>query len=440
MKKRVEIITKYFLSLLTCFVIVSIFFALYGLFQISILDKNYASYFGYSLFEVESGSMSPTINVKDMVIVKKTNQIKKDDIITYELDGNFITHRVVEVEENKVVAKGDYNNYEDKTIPKKSIIGKVTLTIPKFGVWKEIVLSPIVLITVLFTMLLFGLGFSYEDKKRRSRKKDSFTFKNEIFENEKAENTLFKKIKAYFMKVKRIIFRKKIVSKSNETVSDNKLDKVLQSESDKVKKEDVFSTKSVVSERQKISISGQCEWIDDDNRDGIRPDSVTIRLMNGDKILESKNITLEDNWKYTFDNLYKYDLDHENQKDYEIKYSIDGDMISGYRKELSEYNIKHTHNPKKINITGQKIWEDGNENNVRPNNIMVKLIKDNVVIETKQVSNKSKWKYTFIDLYKYEKGKEIKYTIDEEKVNGYTKRVTGYDIINTYDLSYKKEK
>ena len=79
MKKRFEMIPKYFLSALTCLVIVSIFFALYGLFQVSILDKGYASYFGYALFEVESGSMSPTINAKDMVIVKETNKIKQDD-------------------------------------------------------------------------------------------------------------------------------------------------------------------------------------------------------------------------------------------------------------------------------------------------------------------------------------------------------------------------
>ena len=65
MKKKIEKIAKIILNILTGVVIISIFFALYGLLQVTILDKDYANYFGYSLFVVESGSMSPTINEKD---------------------------------------------------------------------------------------------------------------------------------------------------------------------------------------------------------------------------------------------------------------------------------------------------------------------------------------------------------------------------------------
>ncbi len=165
MKKKIKIVAKYLLNFLTGAVIVSIFFALYGLFQMTILDRDYATYFGYSLFEVESGSMEPTINIKDVVIVKHTDNIKKDDIITYKSEKSFITHRVVEVTGNKVVTKGDFNNHEDKTIPKKTVIGKVVKVIPKFGVWKKILLSPVVVVAMFLTIVLFSVGFSYEDKK-----------------------------------------------------------------------------------------------------------------------------------------------------------------------------------------------------------------------------------------------------------------------------------
>ncbi len=174
MKKKIKIVAKYLLNFLTGVVIVSIFFALYGLFQITVLDKDYATYFGYSLFEVESGSMEPTINIKDMVIVKHTSNIKRNDIITYRLDKSFITHRVVDVEGNKIVTKGDFNNHEDKTIPKKTVIGKVVKVIPKFGMWKKILLSPVVVIALFFTIVLFSVGFSYEDKKiafKKNRKR-----------------------------------------------------------------------------------------------------------------------------------------------------------------------------------------------------------------------------------------------------------------------------
>ena len=320
MKKRFEMITKCFLSVLTCLVIISIFFALYGLFQISILDKGYATYFGYSLFEVESGSMAPTIKAKDMVIVKKTSSIKEDDIVTYELEGNYITHRVVEIKEKKVVAKGDYNNFEDKTIPRDSIIGKVVLIIPKFGIWKEIVLSPIVLIAIFFTMLLFGLGFSYEDKKLAAKKRVSYTFKDEVFEEEGYENKIFKKVKNYLNKLNIKVFKK---NKNNFEISDG-----ISSEEGK-DSVDVDIEQTIDStERKQINIKVSCKWEDDNNRDGIRPNSIIVKLMKNDEVIESKEID-SSNWECSFEGLFKYELNHEDEDNYEVKYTIDSNMVSG---------------------------------------------------------------------------------------------------------------
>ena len=436
MKKRFEIIAKYFLSILTCFVIVSIFFALYGLFQVSILDKGYASYFGYSLFEVESGSMSPTINVKDMVIVKKTNKVKKDDIITYELEGNFITHRVVEVQKKKVVAKGDYNNYEDKTIPRDCIIGKVVLRIPKFGVWKEIVLSPIVLITIFFTMLLFGLGFSYEDKKLAAKKRVGYTFKDEVFEEDESSNEVVKKIKKYLERITNKLSKKNVNNEIDNPFLENDSidDEPVEQETESVlETEDVIENTLNGIEKEQISITVKCKWIDDNNRDGLRPKSVVVKLMKNNEILQTQEID-DTNWEYTFDNLDKY----ENESDNEIKYIIDSNMVSGYRKDISGYDIVNIHNPKKININGEISWvDDNNKNNTRPKSVDVKLMNNKEFVSSKKVSKDNKWKYTFIDLYKYENGEEIKYMINEEEVKGYNKYISGYDITNTSIRSNK---
>ncbi len=56
-----------------------------------------------------------------------------------------------------------------------------------------------------------------------------------------------------------------------------------------------------------------------------------------------------------------------------------------------------------------------------------------VVVETKEVEADAtgKWTYSFENLDKYEKGKLIKYSIDEEEVTGYTKTVDGYNIKNS---------
>lgn len=56
--------------------------------------------FGYQVYEVQSGSMDPTLPVKSLIIAKKydTNRLlTKGDIITFEHDGTTITHRIIEV-------------------------------------------------------------------------------------------------------------------------------------------------------------------------------------------------------------------------------------------------------------------------------------------------------------------------------------------------------
>ena len=55
------------------------------------------------------------------------------------------------------------------------------------------------------------------------------------------------------------------------------------------------------------------------------------------------------------------------------------------------------------------------------------------MVASKTVSKADDWKWKFADQPKYEKGKEIEYTITEDKVDGYitTKGIGDYDVINT---------
>lgn len=49
-----------------------------------------------------------------------------------------------------------------------------------------------------------------------------------------------------------------------------------------------------------------------------------------------------------------------------------------------------------------------------------------------QLTAKDNWSYSFELPRLNADGSEIKYTIDEKEVDGYTKRIDGYDLINTY--------
>ncbi len=189
MSGKLRKIVKYFTNILLCIVIIAIFFALYGLIQLSVLDKPYANYFGYTLFEIESGSMAPSVNVDDMILVKITKKVRKNDVITYKSDSSYITHRVVEVGENKIITKGDSNNSEDKIIARDDVLGKVIKVFPRFGVWKKIILSPKVIIIIFITLIIFSLCYSYTGKKTHEKAKKNSNLKNKNI-NKKMENDI----------------------------------------------------------------------------------------------------------------------------------------------------------------------------------------------------------------------------------------------------------
>jgi signal peptidase len=78
----------------------------------------------YYVFNVKTGSMEPTIHVGEYIIVKKTNDVKVDDIVTFSKDDYFITHRIKEMNKDEIITKGDANNLEDEPITKDDIVGR----------------------------------------------------------------------------------------------------------------------------------------------------------------------------------------------------------------------------------------------------------------------------------------------------------------------------
>lgn len=88
---------------------------------------------------------------------------------------------------------------------------------------------------------------------------------------------------------------------------------------------------------------------------------------------------------------------------------------------------------KKITISGQKTWNHGkNPEKDRPDHIIVLLYADGTLTQQKRVTEKTNWKYSFTVPKYTSSGKEIRYEVDEESVEHYSKRLKGYDIINTY--------
>jgi signal peptidase len=69
----------------------------------------------YDLYFVRSGSMNPAINIGDIMIAGPViaSSIKPGDVITYQLDKNLITHRVLSIDGDTLITKGDANEDQD---------------------------------------------------------------------------------------------------------------------------------------------------------------------------------------------------------------------------------------------------------------------------------------------------------------------------------------
>ena len=152
-KRRIyEKIINIILDILIVIFGIILLISIYNNIQIKILGNEYSSFFGYSMFEVQTGSMADTINPGDWIVVKTTKNIKLDDIITYSQEGEFITHRVVEVYKDTYVTKGDANNSKDDAIYKEQIVGRVEKILPGLGIIRKTFFNPLVLITLIITL------------------------------------------------------------------------------------------------------------------------------------------------------------------------------------------------------------------------------------------------------------------------------------------------
>ena len=165
---------------------------------------------------------------------------------------------------------------------------------------------------------------------------------------------------------------------------------------------------------EKISISGSKTWDDEENQDGKRPSSITVRLLADGTEVTSKTVTANDNWSWSFENLDKY------KDGTEIVYTISEDIVADYTTVVDGYNITNTHTPEKTIISGSKTWNDNNnQDGVRPDSITVELLKTVNGTTTsmgdnyKQVLKGKKLDYSWSELPVYEAGERITYTVKE---------------------------
>ncbi|UDM80818.1 Cna B-type domain-containing protein [Vagococcus fluvialis] len=179
-------------------------------------------------------------------------------------------------------------------------------------------------------------------------------------------------------------------------------------------------------------VSGTKHWDDADNQDGIRPKAITVNLFADGAKIQSEEVTAEDNWSYEFTKLPVYKVGEVGK---EVIYSIEEEAVEGYTFEASKdnFDITNTHVPELTTVSGTKTWKDNNnQDGIRPETITVSLLADGEKVDEVKVTEKSDWKYEFKDLPVNKAGKEIKYSVTENKVDGYETTIDGFNITNTH--------
>ena len=178
------------------------------------------------------------------------------------------------------------------------------------------------------------------------------------------------------------------------------------------------------------------KWEDANDQDGLRPKSIKVQLYAGDeKVGDPVELSADNQWTHTFSKLA------EKKAGQAISYRVEevsvpeGYQVSADTSDVAHTILTNTHTPAVIDIPVTKIWNDqDNQDGLRPASIVVNLLANGEKVAQKELTNATDWKESFTGLPKFKDGKEIVYTLQEEKVAEYTTTIdqAAYAITNTH--------
>ena len=196
----------------------------------------------------------------------------------------------------------------------------------------------------------------------------------------------------------------------------------------------------------KTEVSVKKVWKDENNQDGKRPSSVTVKLLaDGQDTGKTLVLNAANGWAGSFKDL---DADKGGTP---IQYTVVEVTVAGYTSKVtgdaaSGFTITNSYSPETVDVKATKNWDDANnQDGKRPTKITINLLADGEKVASKEIQAAADgtWTATFEKLAKYKAGKEIKYTVTEEAVAEYEATITDFTITNKYapkEIDYKVTK
>lgn len=128
--------------------------------------------FGIRVAQVLTNSMYPTLEANDFVVIRKTDSYSVNDIVIYN-DGESkhdVIHRIIDINGDEVITKGDANNKSDAPINVNQIKGIFIWKSSALGKVISYMNKPIVLtitITIIFIIMIIN-----PDKNKKTKEKN----------------------------------------------------------------------------------------------------------------------------------------------------------------------------------------------------------------------------------------------------------------------------
>ena len=163
-------------------------------------------------------------------------------------------------------------------------------------------------------------------------------------------------------------------------------------------------------------------WEDDNDRDGIRPDSIRVELKDAEgTVIGTQDIGASGVTTFEFDPYF-----NEYKKDYvvsEIGYTVDGEYtegaVPGYTTEVDGYTVTNTHEVETINVSIEKVWR-----HKLYQTITIRLLANGVEVQAVELDGKvddvetEAWKVCLEGLEKNAGGEAIDYMVTEDSLGG----------------------
>ena len=190
--KKVQKVLIYLVGICLSLILI---YNIYNMINLKILKKDLTTINGYGILDVISGSMEPTIKVGDLIVINtKDKNINVGDVVTfYDVDMAFVTHRVVSINDDIMITKGDANDSLDDPIPLNNIVGKYVFKINGLGSFLTSLKNPLVSIIILIIGILICYLLSYQKEIMIDNDEEFIKYLEDKKQKEKKEKNKKKK-------------------------------------------------------------------------------------------------------------------------------------------------------------------------------------------------------------------------------------------------------